>query len=232
MSEYEAVHHLHVSKRLPKTDRTEMHREPERGSYERSVIHQILDEALICHVGLSIEGRPVVFPTICARIGERVYMHGSADSATQKAGLHGDDVCVTVSLLDGFALARTAVGHDLAYRSVMIFGKARAVTEPDEKRAALRAISEQVAKGLWEGTREPTEEELSEPALMAVELDAASAKIAKGPPLDPQSDQSSRVWSGVVRLSTVAEEPEPSPGVDGDVPVPDYVPRGKLSRRI
>jgi uncharacterized protein len=232
MSEYEAVHHLHVSKRLPKTERTEIHREPERGSYERSIIHAILDEALICHVGLSIEGRPLVFPTICARVGERVYMHGSPDSAAQKAGLHGDDICVTVSLLDGFALARTAVGHDLAYRSVMIFGKARAVIEPEEKRVALRAISEQVAEGLWEGTREPSDEELAEPALMAIELEAASAKIAKGPPLDPQADQSPKVWSGVVRLTTVAEEPEASPGVAKDVPVPAYVPRGKLGRRI
>ena len=193
------------------TARSTVKRLPKRASYERETVYRILDEGLICHVGFVADNQPVVIPTGYARAGDTLYLHGSAASRMLRALAGGVEVCVTVTLLDGLVLARSAFHHSMNYRSVVVFGRASAVGGRREKLEALRAFSEHVVKGRWDEVRQPTEKELRSTLVLALPLEEASAKVRAGPPVDDEEDYRMNVWAGVVPLRLAAGEPEPDP---------------------
>src|SRR6266852_5487201 len=207
---------------LEQTDRTRIRRLPERGNYDRPTIDDILDEALICHVGFAVEGRPVVIPTIHTRVGDHLYFHGSPASGllrTLRTG--GVDACVTVTLLDGLVLARSAFHHSMNYRSVVVFGKAEEVVDREEKLRVLTALVEHVCRGRSADARGPNEKELKQTLVLELPIAEASAKIRTGPPKDDAEDYALPIWAGVLPLATVPLEPV----ADNAIAVPDYVRR-------
>ena len=180
---------------------------PKRGHYDAETIHAILDEGFICHVGFVLDGSPVVIPTGYARKGSDVYVHGSAASRMLRA-LSGDvPVCLTVTLVDGLVLARSAFHHSINYRSVVVFGRAVLVTGEEEKNEALRLFTEQVAPGRWAEVRPPTPQELKGTTVLRVPLDEASAKIRTGNPVDDEDDYALPIWAGVLPLALTAKAP-------------------------
>jgi nitroimidazol reductase NimA-like FMN-containing flavoprotein (pyridoxamine 5'-phosphate oxidase superfamily) len=198
----------------PPSDRTALHRLPERGHHDRATIDAILDEALICHLGLvDPEGRPFVIPTIHARAGDHLYVHGSPASRALRAGAKGIPACVTVTLLDGLVLARSAFHHSMNYRSVVVYGTATKVDDPAEKVAALEAIVEHVVAGRGDGCRAPDAKEVTGTLVLRLPLDEASAKVRTGPPVDDEADMGLDVWAGVVPMRLVPGEPEADAGV-------------------
>jgi len=182
---------------------------PKRAVYERSQIDAILDEGLICHVGFVAGGQPYVIPVAYVRVGNQIYFHGSAASRMMRALSAGADVCLTVTLLDGLVMARSAFHHSMNFRSVVVLGRARAVTDPAEKSAALHSFTNHVARDRWEEVREPSAKELKATSVIALPLDEASAKLRQGPPLDDPEDYSRPVWAGVVPVRMQAGEPQP-----------------------
>ena len=204
-------------------DRARLRRKRERGSHDRAVIDAILDEGLIAHVGIADErGRPVVTPTLHARCGDTVYCHGAVSSRTLRALGGGAEACGTVTLLDGLVLARSAMHHSANYRSVMLFGVARPVSEPHEKLAALRAIVEHIVPGRWADIGHPSENELRATTVVALGIAEASAKVRSGQPIDDEEDYALAAWAGVLPLRSVAGSPEPDPRMPAGVPVPGY----------
>jgi nitroimidazol reductase NimA-like FMN-containing flavoprotein (pyridoxamine 5'-phosphate oxidase superfamily) len=182
-------------------------REPQRGVYDRATIDAILDEALLCHLGFEVDGQPYVIPTLHARIGDRLYVHGSAASRMLRHAASGARVCVTVTLLDGIVLARSVFNHSINYRSVVVLGTATSV-EGGEKTEALRAFTDHIAPGRWDEARQPTEQELKATWVLALPLTEASAKVRSGPPEDDAEDLDFPVWSGVVPVHLAAEPSE------------------------
>ncbi len=207
-----------MTETLARTPRTTLRRLPDRGAFDLASIHAILDEAFICHLGFDVDGQPFVIPTAYGRIDDRLYVHGSAASRTVRALGRGIDACVTVTLIDGLVLARSAFHHSINYRSVVVFGTARLVTDPQEKQEALRAITNHVVPDRWEEVRAPGEQELKATSVLALTLDEASAKIRTGPPKDDEEDLEWPVWAGVVPLRQEIGTPEPDayvrPGVN------------------
>jgi nitroimidazol reductase NimA-like FMN-containing flavoprotein (pyridoxamine 5'-phosphate oxidase superfamily) len=191
------------------TARTTVGRLPKRAAYDRTVIHEILDEGFLCHVGFVVDGQPYVIPTGYARVGEQLYLHGSAASRMLRSLAAGIDVCVTVTLLDGLVLARSVFHHSMNYRSVVVLGRARLVTAPEEKLAALRAFTNHIVHDRWEGARQPTLQELKATSVLAVELKEVSAKVRSGPAVDDEEDYALPVWAGVVPMKLSAGEPIP-----------------------
>jgi nitroimidazol reductase NimA-like FMN-containing flavoprotein (pyridoxamine 5'-phosphate oxidase superfamily) len=196
---------------------------PERGVYDREAIDAILDEALICHLAYVVDGEPRVIPTIHARVGDTLYVHGSNASRTLRAAKSGAPVAIEVTLLDGLVLARSAFHHSMNYRSAIVYGRAREVTDPDEKWQAQRALVEHVAHGRADDARMPNQRELDQTTILAVTLDEASAKVRTGPPKDEEEDLALPIWAGVLPLVTVPGEPVHDPHLPDDVPVPAYV---------
>jgi uncharacterized protein len=209
----------------PETERTRIFRKPGRGSHDRELVHSILDEALTCHVGFVVEGQPFVIPTIHARQGETLYLHGARGNRMLRALGDGVECCVTVSLFDQLVLARSAQHHSLNYRSAMVFGAAREVTDPEEKQRALRAVIEHIAPGRSEQVRGPNETELRSTKVLAIPIDEASAKVRTGHAADDEEDLSLPYWAGLLPVTQVAGEPIPAPDLNGDVPVPEHVTR-------
>jgi uncharacterized protein len=209
----------------PETERTRIFRKPGRGSHDRELVHSILDEALTCHVGFVVEGQPFVIPTIHARQGETLYLHGARGNRMLRALGDGVECCVTVSLFDELVLARSAQHHSLNYRSAMVFGAAREVTDPEEKQRALRAVIEHIAPGRSEQVRGPNETELRSTKVLAIPIDEASAKVRTGHAADDEEDLSLPYWAGLLPVTQVAGEPIPAPDLNGDVPVPEHVTR-------
>ncbi|HET7712467.1 MAG TPA: pyridoxamine 5'-phosphate oxidase family protein [Thermoanaerobaculia bacterium] len=205
------------------TERTTVKRLAKRGAYDRETINAILDEALICHVGFQVDDQPVVIPTIHARLGERLYFHGSAANRMLRTMRGGLPVCVTATLLDGLVLARSAFHHSMNYRSAVIFGTAREVTDREEKLAALHALMEHVCRGRAIDARAPNEAELRQTLVMVVPITEGSAKIRTGPPIDDEEDLALPIWAGVLPLRLVPQEPIPDAGITA--PVPEYVTR-------
>ena len=205
-----------------KTDRTTLKRLPARGHYDHEIVHKILDEGFICHVGFVVDGRPVVIPTGYGRIGDKLYIHGSQASRMLRTLKAGVAACVTVTLVDGLVLARSAFHHSINYRSVVIFGNATLVEEPEEKLAALVAFSEHVVGGRWNDVREPTEQELKATTVLRLPLKEVSAKVRTGPPLDDEEDYQLPVWAGVIPLRLEAGEPIPDPRLANGITVPGY----------
>lgn len=216
---------------IPVTDRTRVRRLAKRGVYELETIHAILDEALLCHVGFVVApegapdgaGAPVVIPTIHWRDGDTLYFHGSAASRMLRSLRNGVEACVTVTLLDGLVLARSAFHHSMNYRSVVVFGNAREVTDREEKLRALDALVEHVVKGRSKEVRASNEIELKQTLVLALPIEEASAKIRTGGPVDDEEDYSLPVWAGVLPLTLTPGEPLPDTGVTAEVP--EYVTR-------
>jgi nitroimidazol reductase NimA-like FMN-containing flavoprotein (pyridoxamine 5'-phosphate oxidase superfamily) len=208
---------------IPQTPRTTLKRLPKRGSHERETINQILDEGFICHVGFASEGQPFVIPTGYARLGDNLIIHGSQASRMLRALKTGLDVCVTVTLIDGLVLARSAFHHSMNYRSVVIFGRASLIEEHEAKLAALFALSEQMIPGRWKEVREPTEAELQQTTVLSLPIDEASAKIRTGPPLDDEEDYAMNVWAGVLPMQLTTVDPIADPRLLPNIKVPDYV---------
>jgi hypothetical protein len=204
------------------TERTTLARHPERGSYDRDVIHRVLDEALICHVAFVVGGQPVVLPTLFARIDDTLYIHGSAIGRMLRTLAGGVEVCINVTLLDGLVFARSAFSHSMNYRSVSVFGSAREVTDAAEKLRALEATVEHVARGRWRDARRPSPKELSATTVVAVPLSEASAKIRSGGPKDAEADYELPIWAGVVPLGLQAGAPQPDGHNGPGVSAPAY----------
>ncbi|MGC2372250.1 MAG: pyridoxamine 5'-phosphate oxidase family protein [Solirubrobacteraceae bacterium] len=181
--------------------RTRVRRMPARADYDRETVEAILDEALVAHVGFAVDGQPCVIPMLHARIGESVYFHGSSASRTVRALAAGAPVCLTVTLLDGLVLARSAVHHSVNYRSVVVFGQATSIETPSEKMAAIEAFTERLIPGRWEEVRAPTAKELKAIRVFALPLDEASAKTRSGPPVDDEEDYAFNTWAGVIPLT-------------------------------
>jgi uncharacterized protein len=210
---------------LPITPRTQVKRRAQRGNYDRPVIHQILDEGLICHVGFVVEGQPFVIPTAYGRIDDQIYIHGSPMSRMLRSLQQGIEVCITVTLLDGLVLARSAFHHSMNYRSVVIFGTARLVETPAEKMAALKAFTEHIIRDRWSEVRPPTTPELAGTLVLALSLQEASAKVRTGPPVDDEADYALPVWAGELPLRLVADPPMGDPRMSPGMAIPDSVQR-------
>lgn len=204
------------------TERTQVHRMPKRGNYDRDTVYKILDEALICHVGFVANGQPFVIPTGFGRLGDVLYIHGSAASRMLGELREGIPVCVTVTLLDGLVLARSAFHHSMNYRSVVILGKAHPVISDEQKLLALNAFANHVVPGRWEDVRQPTTQELKATSVLALPLEEASAKIRTGPPIDDDADYSLPIWAGVVPLRMVAGAPQTDPRLAHAIDPPGY----------
>jgi len=204
------------------TDRSRVRRLPERGRYDTETIHQVLDEALICHLSFATDSGPVVIPTIHARVGDTLYLHGSHASRMMRS-IVGEDVCVAATIVDGIVAARALFHHSLNYRSVVVFGTTRVVEDDDERMAAFRAITEHVLPGRWEEGRQPNVKEDKGTKLLALEISEASAKVRTGPPGDDDEDLDSGIWAGVIPIASVAGEPIPAPDLEPGVPVPPSV---------
>ncbi len=212
---------------LPQSDRTTLKRLPKRGHYERETINAILDEGFICHVGFVVDGQPFVIPTGYARVDEKLLIHGSQASRMLRSLAGGIDVCLTVTLIDGLVLARSAFHHSMNYRSVVVFGKANVVEAPEEKLAALLALSEHFIRGRWNDVREPSEQELKATTVLSLSLVEASAKIRTGPPLDDEEDYALPVWAGVIPLRLQAGEPIKDPRLPDGIEPPKYARENK-----
>jgi len=204
------------------TERTQVKRLPARGAYDSETVFRILDEGFICHVGFVVDGQPFVIPTGYARVGETLYIHGSAASRMLHTLSEGVQVCVTVTLLDGLVLARSVFHHSMNYRSVVILGRAALVEGREEKLRALEAFTEQVVRGRWKDARHPTDAELKATWVLALPLVEVSAKIRTGPPKDDEEDYSLPIWAGVVPLRLVAGAPVADARLEQDLGPPGY----------
>ena len=208
---------------LEPTPRTTLRRLPARGHFDRATVNAILDEALVCHVGFVSDGQPFVIPTIHARVGDEVFVHGSAASRMLKTLQGGVPVCLTATLLDGLVLARSAFHHSMNYRSVVVLGDAQAVTDERERWDALHAIVEHVAPGRWSEVREPSAKELAATLVLRLPIEEASAKVRTGPPLDDEEDYALECWAGVLPLRLTPAAPEPDPRMPAGRPLPPSV---------
>lgn len=207
---------------LPQTPRTTLKRLPKRGSHERDLINAILDEGFICHVGFVVDGQPFVIPTGYARVKDNLIIHGSQASRMLRALGQGIEVCVTVTLIDGLVLARSAFHHSMNYRSVVLFGRATVIADRSEKLRALLALSDHIIRGRWNDVREPSEEELRQTTVLTLPIDEGSGKIRTGPPLDDEEDYALPVWAGVIPLRVVADSPVADPRLPGKISPPTY----------
>jgi uncharacterized protein len=204
------------------TERTRVVREAHRGAYDRETIDIILDEGYVCHVGFSVDGQPYVIPTLFARIGDAIYFHGSAASRMLRNISAGISVCITVTLTDGFVLARSVFNHSMNYRSVVALGKATLVDAPEEKLEALRAFTEKIIAGRWNDARQPSEKELKATSILRLPLTEVSAKIRTGPVEDDASDYALPVWAGVIPLALSPGTPIRDERCDPAIPTPAY----------
>lgn len=212
-----------MSEIIARTERTKVKRQPQRGVYERETIYSILDEGFVCHVGFSVEGQIYVIPTGYARIGDSLLIHGSSASRMMRNLEGGIDVCVTVTLIDGLVLARSAFHHSVNYRSIVIFGRAQSVEGEDEKFRALRAFTEHIVPNRWDEVRLPNSKELKATTVLRLPIEEASAKIRTGNPVDDAEDYDLPVWAGVIPLKIKADAPQDDSQLKAGITAPDYV---------
>jgi hypothetical protein len=206
-----------------KTERTRVRRISDRGHYDQDTIFSIIDEAMICHVGYIQNNNPVVIPTIHARLGNTLYIHGSGASRMLKVISNQNNICVTISLIDGIVLARSAFHHSMNYRSVVIFGSGRKINDPKEKLNALKAVSDHLIPERWDDVRPPNQKELDATTVIAISLEEASAKIRTGPPSDDEDDYKLSVWAGVLPITLIKEELIPDPVLPDKIDIPNYL---------
>jgi uncharacterized protein len=205
------------------TQRTQIKRLPQRGEYDRQTIYEILDEGLICQVGFVVEAQPFVIPTAYGRVGDRLYIHGSPASRMLRTLKEGVNVCVTVTLLDGLVLARSAFHHSMNYRSVVVFGQAKLVEDTDEKLEALKAFTEHVMRDRWAEVRLPNRQELAGTLVLALPLTEASAKMRSGAPVDDEADYELPVWAGELPLRVTTLQPVADPRLAPGIGLPAHV---------
>jgi nitroimidazol reductase NimA-like FMN-containing flavoprotein (pyridoxamine 5'-phosphate oxidase superfamily) len=205
------------------TKRTELRRIPNRGSHDWETINQILDAGFLAHIGFCVDGQTFVIPTLYGRDGEKLYLHGSAVSRMLRELETGIPTCVTVTLVDGLVLARSAFHHSMNYRSVVAFGSARKIAEPEQKVESLRIISEHIISGRWADVRKPSEKELKATTVLEFSISEASSKVRSGPPLDDESDYELPVWAGVLPLAMKFRPPIPDNRLIKGVNLPVYV---------
>lgn len=210
--------------------RTRLVREADRAVYDRAAAYKILDEGFICHVGFVVDGQPFVIPTGYGRVGDNLYIHGSAASRMLRRVNEGIAVCVTVTLLDGLVLARSIFNHSMNYRSVVILGTVRAVNDPKEKLEALRLLSEHILPGRWVESRQPNEKELKATSVLRLPIAEFSAKVRQGPVVDDEEDYAFSTWAGVIPLEMVAGQPIDDERLMPGVRVPEYA-RGYTRKR-
>ncbi|MGY1820791.1 pyridoxamine 5'-phosphate oxidase family protein [Geodermatophilus sp. SYSU D00079] len=204
--------------------RTAPTRARDRVSYDRATVHAVLDEAVVCHVGFVVDGRPVVLPQLHARVDDTLYLHGSTGARALVAARDGGlDVCVTVTLVDGLVLARSAFHHSVNYRSVVVHGTAQVVTDPTEKTTALEALVDAVVPGRTAGTRAPDRRELAATTVLRLPLVEVSVKVRSGPPSDDPADLDGPHWAGVLPLATVAGPAVPAPDLAPGTATPEHV---------
>ena len=199
------------------TDRTRLKRLPQRGSYDLGVIHAVLDDAFVCHVAFSVDAQPYAMAMAFGRIDDQIYLHAASVGRLAKTSVAGLSMCVTVTLIDGLVLARSAFHHSVNYRSVVVLGRARIVDDPGEKESALRAIVNHVVPNRWDEVRAPSAQEMKATAVLAIAIDEASAKVRTGGPIDDEEDYARPVWAGVVPLRTMIGAPEADARVLGGV---------------
>src|SRR6185369_823327 len=205
------------------TERTRVRRLPKRGAYDSETINSILDEAFVCHIGFVVDGQPYVIPTGFARIDNDLYIHGSSASRMLRSLAEGVQVCVTVTLIDGLVLARSAFHHSMNYRSVVILGKATLIEEPEEKNRAMEALTEHIVPGRWKDVRWPTELELKATSVLKVPIEEASAKIRTGGPVDDEEDYAMDVWAGVLHLKVSPSQPINDERLAQEIEPPKYI---------
>lgn len=209
-------------------DITSLGRHPERGHHEFETIAAILDAGIVCHVGVVSNDRPVVIPTIYGRVERNLYLHGSAVARWMNTAAQAVPICVTVTIVDGIVLARSAYNHSMNYRSAVLFGETARVDETQEKLRALEAIMEHICPGRWKDARKPTDTELRTTLVLRMPIGQASAKIRTGPPIDFDFDLASGIWAGVIPVKSVRQEAIPDPGLDPDIAMPPYARRTQL----
>lgn len=212
----------------PVPDRLRLRRLPEQGSHRRVDLDAVLDAGFICHVGLDVDGWPMVFPTTYARQDDHLLVHGSVASRSLRTAKAPVPTCVTITLVDGLVLARSVFNHSVNYRCAMVYGLPELVDDPDEKLAGLRAISEHVVPGQWEYARSPSRKELQQTTVLRLSLDEASVKVSAGPPDDEDDDLALDVWAGEVPLRTVRLDPVGAPELPPGRGVPDHIATGPL----
>ena len=200
-----------------------LQRVPERGVYELDRIYQIVDEALICHVGFVQVGQPYVIPTIHARDGDKLLFHGATSSRLMKHIKEGHNLCVTITILDGLVIARSIFHHSMNYRSAVLFGKGKQLEDPDEALRALELLTEHVMPGRWDDCRLPNEKEMKATSVVSISIDAASAKIRSGPPNDDEEDYGLPYWAGVFPIRQSFLTPEADPRLESGIPLPAYI---------
>lgn len=208
---------------ITQTAKTTLKRLPQRGEFDREAVYRILDEALVCHVGFVVDGQPFVIPTSYGRVGDTLYVHGSAASRMMKTLGGKVPVCITVTLIDGLVLARSAFHHSVNYRSVVVFGQAELVEDEPGKMAALAAITEHIVPGRWAEVREPNAQELKATTVLAIPLEEASAKVRTGDPKDDDEDMAIPVWAGQLPLRLTPGAPINDSLLTPGIEPPDYV---------
>jgi uncharacterized protein len=205
------------------TPRNRVMRYPKRATYDTDTIYPILDEALVCHVGFAIDHQPFVIPTIHARMGDQLLLHGLKGGRMLEHVNAGNPLCVTVTLLDGLVMARTVFNHSMNYRSVVLYGRGATIEDPATKLAALECLTEHVARGRWADARSPTDKELMATTIVALDIESASAKVRQGPPGDDGEDLDYPVWAGVIPLPVIPQAAETDPKQTVAYAQPDYV---------
>lgn len=215
------------------SERTRVHRHPERADHDRARINEILDDALLCTVSwVDEEGRPRALPTIQARIGDTLYLHGSRRARAWTAIAAGAEICVVAAIVDELVLARTSPAHSMNYRSAVVYGRAREVTERDELYAAAKAITHHVMPGREDDAAQPDDDDWRQTLILAMPVEEASAKVRTGPPKDDEHDLDLDVWAGTLPLRVVVGSPNAAPDLKPGIPVPPYLPKhGEEFRR-
>ena len=213
---------------FPKTDKNRIKRLPKRGHYDRETIYQILDEALICHVGFVENNQPYIIPINFARVGDAIVLHGAKASRLLKHIEAGNPVCIEVTLVDGLVLARSVFHHSVNYRSVVLFGTGQSIEGEQEKMAALEAITEHLIPGRWREARLPNRKEMNATSVVSIKIDQASAKVRSGPPGDDEADYALPVWAGVLPIQEMPLTPIRDELMTQDIAVPKYI--AKYSR--
>lgn len=207
---------------LSGTPRTTLRRVRERGVTDRAALYALLDSGLVCHLGVVADGAPTVLPTAYGRDGDTLYLHGSSANGAFGAGA-GQQVCVTVTHMDGLVAARSVFHHSVNFRSGVVFGEATLVTDEEERRHGLEVITDHLIPGRWAATRQPTKKEMAATAVLSLSLAEASVKVRTGPPADEEEDYALDVWAGVLPVSVNFGEPEPDPRLRPGIPVPAHI---------
>lgn len=214
-----------MSEPFSQTARNTVRRKPRRGQYDREAVYAVLDAGMICHVGFVVDGQPFVIPTLYARDGEDVLLHGASTSRMLQHAGQSQALCLSVTLTDGLVLARAVFHHSVNYRSAVLFGSGRLVEDAQEKNDALLLFTEKLLPGRWQDSRPPTPTELKATAVVRVEIESASAKVRTGDPLDDPEDMALPHWAGVVPQHTSWGAPLPAADLAPGIPIPDYLRR-------